>query len=95
MPKISFSKGREPIEVEAGEKLLDALLSRGVPVASSCSGELVCGKCAIHITKNSYNLSSASQNERDFMEIKGIAKDHRMACACTVEGDVTLDTPYW
>ena len=96
MPKILFSKrNREAIEVASGENLLEALRSRGVPVASSCSGQLVCAKCAIQVNDGSYNLSSLSTNERDFMEIKGIAKGHRMACACSVEGDIEIDTPYW
>lgn len=96
MPKIKFSKAnREDLEVENGETLMQALTSRGVPVASSCSGKLVCAKCYIQVTDGSYNLSMPDQEERDFMEVKGIDKNCRMACACKVEGDITIDTPYW
>lgn len=96
MPKIRFSKGnREDIEVESGENLMEALLKREIPVASSCSGQLVCGKCHIQVTDGSYNLSPPSGNERDFMEIKDVPKGSRMSCACLVEGDITVDTPYW
>lgn len=86
---------REELEVENGENLMQALISRGVPVASSCKGELVCGKCYVKVTDGSYNLSSCSSNERDFMEIKAIENGCRMACQCEVEGDIEVDTPYW
>lgn len=96
MPKIKFSRGnRDDLEVEHGENLMDALTSREVPVASSCQGEMVCAKCYVQVVDGSYNLSSTSQDERDFMEIKDIPKGCRMACTCKVEGDITIDTPYW
>tara|TARA_B100001248_G_scaffold261706_1_gene253767 strand:+ start:7563 stop:7850 length:288 start_codon:yes stop_codon:yes gene_type:complete len=95
MAKISFAKGRESIEVEAGTNLMQALTKAGVPVASSCKGKLVCGKCYIEVVEGSYNLSSASEEERDFMDLKDIPSGCRMACACQIEGDVCLDTPYW
>lgn len=95
MPKISFSKNRESIDVENGANLMQALLAHNIPVASSCNGKLVCGKCHIKVVSNSYNLSRATQDERDFKEIKSIENNERMACVTCVEGDVCLDTPYW
>ncbi len=95
MPKISFSKDRPSIEVQNGENLMQALLRHNIPVASSCNGKLVCGKCHIKVVSESYNLSRQSQEEREFKEIKSIDSSERMACVCLVEGDVCLDTPYW
>lgn len=95
MPKIHFVKERETIEVEKGSNLMQSLLEKGVPVASSCKGQTVCAKCVVEVVKNSYNLSVAGQEERDVMDIKGIAANHRLSCSCTVEDDVTIDTPYW
>lgn len=96
MPKIKFSRGNRPdLEVEDGENLMESLTSRGIAVASSCQGEMVCAKCYIQVVDGSYNLSSPSQNERDFMTIKDIPKNCRMACVCKIEGDITIDTPYW
>lgn len=95
MPKISFDKGRDPIEVEESSNLMQSLLEHGIAVASSCKGELVCGKCYIKVSEGSYNLSTPSSEERDLMEIKDIPSGHRMACACKVEGDISVDTPYW
>lgn len=95
MPKISFTKGRDPIEVPEGAELMQSLLENGLPVASSCKGQLVCGKCYVQVVDGSYNLSSPSQEERDVMDLKDVPSGHRMSCACKIEGDVTIDTPYW
>lgn len=96
MPKIKFSKAnREAIEVPSGSNLMEVLLENNIPVASSCGGELVCAKCYVEVHDGSYNLNLCSQDERDFMEIKDIPKNCRMACKTIVEGDITIDTPYW
>ena len=95
MPKISFTKGREPIEVAEGANLMQALTENGIPVASSCKGQLVCGKCYVEVSDGTYNLSTATDSERDFMQIKDVPGGCRMSCSCTVEGDVCIDTPYW
>lgn len=95
MPKIHFAKGRDSIVVEKGSNLMESLLEQGVPVASSCKGQMICAKCVVQVTANSYNLSTASMEERDIMDIKGIEPGQRLACSCTVEGDISIDTPYW
>ncbi|MFK8138467.1 MAG: 2Fe-2S iron-sulfur cluster-binding protein [Bdellovibrionales bacterium] len=96
MPKIKFSKrNRDDIEVSSGTNLRQALLDNGIPVASSCSGEMVCAKCWVQVTDGDYNMSPLSQNERDFIEIKGLEKNTRISCVCLIEGDIEIDTPYW
>jgi len=95
MPKISFNNGRDSIEVEEGSNLMQSLMAKGIPVASSCKGKLVCGKCYVEVLDGSFNLSPVSDEERDFMEIKDIPANCRMSCSCKVNGDICLDTPYW
>lgn len=95
MPKISFIKGRAPVEVEQGSNLMKALLANQVPVASSCKGQLICGKCVLQVIQGSSNLSPATQDERDLMDMKDVSSGHRCACNTTVEGDITVDAPYW
>ncbi len=95
MPKVSFAKNSKIIEVEAGSNLMQALVDNGIPVASSCKGQLVCGKCAIEVVDNSFHLSRPSEDERDMAEIKELKPNQRFACACQIEGDITVDAPYW
>ncbi|MCB0349478.1 MAG: hypothetical protein KDD37_11630 [Bdellovibrionales bacterium] len=95
MPKISFVKGRPAVEVEEGANLMKALLKNQVPVASSCKGQLICGKCVLTIADGGHNLSAITPDERDLMEIKDVPSGHRCACNASVEGDITVDAPYW
>jgi ferredoxin, 2Fe-2S len=95
MPKISFTKGRPSVEVEAGANLMKSLLANQVPVASSCKGQLICGKCVLHVANGAENLSPATGEERELMEVKDVPRNHRCACNASVEGDITVDAPYW
>ena len=95
MPKISFVKGRPPVEVEQGANLMQALKAHQVPVASSCKGQLICGKCVLKICDGAANLSPVTPDEDNLMEVKDVPPGHRCACNTTVEGDITVDAPYW
>jgi len=95
MPKISFAKNRQPIDVPAGSNLMRALLSNGVPVASSCDGDGVCTKCRMQIVAGNENLSKETEFEADLKDIHEIPKNERVSCQVTVQGDVTVDTTYW
>ena len=95
MPKISFVKGRPPVEVEQGANLMKALKDNQVPVASSCKGQLICGKCVLQIVSGASNLSPLTPEEDHLLEIKDVPSGHRCACSPSVEGDITVDAPYW
>lgn len=95
MPQIRFLKNRPVVQVEAGANLMRALLAAGVPVASSCNGAGVCGKCKIRVPLNEENLSPMSTDELFILEKNGIGKGFRISCQCLVQGDVTVDTSYW
>jgi uncharacterized 2Fe-2S/4Fe-4S cluster protein (DUF4445 family) len=56
MPTLTVrggASGREivkltPIQSDLNQSLMDYLRRHGIPVASSCLGEGVCGKCAVN-----------------------------------------------
>lgn len=95
MPQIRFSKNRPAVDVPAGVNLMRALLDAGVPVASSCNGAGVCGKCKVQVPRGGENLSPISDDEIFILEKNGIGKGLRISCQCLVQGDVTVDTSYW
>ncbi len=74
---------------------MKALKACQVPVASSCKGQLICGKCVLQIVSGGENLSAVTPEEDQLMEIKDIPRGHRCACNASVEGDITVDAPYW
>ena len=95
MAKIQFSKNLPEIEVENGTNLMQALLAANLPVASSCHGDGICGKCRIQIVHGRENLSQISATEqvlRDRLKIHG---GIRISCQTQVNGNVEVDTSYW
>jgi len=96
MPKISFIKTSfESFEVPSGENLMKALMTHGVPVASSCKGDGVCSKCKVKVLEGRQNLSIEEISETILKNKNSISAQERISCQCRVLGDVTIDTGYW
>jgi ferredoxin, 2Fe-2S len=95
MPKISFSKPFSPVEVAPGANLMQSLLAAGVPVASSCYGDGVCGKCRLQVIAGGENLSPEGDLEKILKDRYRLGKEMRISCQTAVNGDVTVDAGYW
>jgi ferredoxin, 2Fe-2S len=95
MPTIRFRKPRAPLQVEAGSNLMQALLTGGLPVASSCGGEGVCAKCRVETVDGADGLSPRTDLERSLAERHQIPANERISCQTCVDGDITVDTGYW
>lgn len=95
MPVISFVKPRPPLAVATGANLMQALLSAGLPVASSCRGDGVCAKCRVTVVSGAEGLSKENDTEAFLRERHGLERGVRISCQVEVLGDVTVDTGYW
>lgn len=95
MPRIRFAKNFPELQVEDGAVLMDALLAAGLPVASSCHGDGVCGKCRIRIVEGAENLSKIQEVERMMRERLKVPSDYRISCQTKIYGDILIDTTYW
>jgi ferredoxin, 2Fe-2S len=95
MPIISFLKDRKPIEVTEGAELMKSLLEASLPVASSCHGDGICGRCKIQIVKGMENLSPINTTEEILRTRLRIPKDFRVSCQTRVMGDIVIDATYW
>jgi 2Fe-2S ferredoxin len=95
MPTIRFVKDYPEIVVESGANLMTTLLHAGLPVASSCHGEGVCGKCRVQILEHPENLSKLSTLEEILRARLGVLRPYRISCQTEVLGDVLVDTGYW
>lgn len=74
---------------------MKALLEAGVPVASSCAGDGICGKCKILVHSPNGDLSSPNEVELILRKKLQIKSDERFACQVLVNGDVEVRTSYW
>ena len=86
---------QKTIEVEKGTRLFDAAREAGLPVASSCGGEFVCGKCVMQVVSGNNNLSPQMVDEKELLIREGNAVTSRISCRATVLGDCTVTTRYW
>lgn len=74
---------------------MQALLSAGLPVASSCRGDGVCAKCRIEIIEGKENLTPEGDRESFLRERHDIPRAERVSCQVQVLGDLLVDTSYW
>ncbi len=95
MPTIRFVKPYPEIQVSSGAQLMQELLKAGLPVASSCHGDGICGKCRIVVIEGSENLSQINALENLVRERLKVPREYRISCQTLVLGDITIDTSYW
>jgi 2Fe-2S ferredoxin len=95
MPQVKFVKAYPTLQVESGALLMEALLKAGLPVASSCHGDGICGKCRVQVVAGSENLTPANAIEALVRERLRVPSGYRISCQTRVMGDITIDTAYW
>lgn len=74
---------------------MHSLLQAGIPVASSCYGDGVCGKCRLEVVQGKENLTGPETLEQILRERLSLAPGLRVSCQTQVLGDVTVDASYW
>ncbi len=95
MPRITFVKNKAPIDIPEGIVLMEALLAHGIPVASSCKGDGICGKCRMRIIEGVEHLASKSAAEIAVLEKNQANVGERLSCQIQVLKDLKVDTGYW
>ncbi|HAG91842.1 MAG TPA: hypothetical protein DCL41_08220 [Bdellovibrionales bacterium] len=95
MPLISFQKQHAPIFCENGDNLMATLRKNQMPVASSCQGDGVCGKCKIQVYGGESHLSPPNDTELFLRQRYHLAPNERISCQTQVLGDILIDTTYW
>ena len=101
--KIVFTPSGRQGQVAKGTNLLQAARQLGVDVDSVCGGRAMCGRCQVNVGDGSFakhgiessktHLSEASASEARYAEKRNLAADRRLACQCTIEGDLVIDVP--
>ncbi|MFM8314059.1 MAG: 2Fe-2S iron-sulfur cluster-binding protein [Deltaproteobacteria bacterium] len=95
MPIVTFLPSGKTVEVEFGTLLFDAARKAGLPVASSCSADHVCGRCNMQIAQGKENLSKPTLEETKLLQRDKNPISDRISCMTRVEGDCSVTTRYW
>lgn len=95
MPTVTLVPSGKKVDVSSGISLFDAAGKAGLPVASSCSAENICGKCNMRIILGAGNLSPRSELEVGLLRREKNPLTDRISCLTQVLGDCTVTTRYW
>ena len=101
--KIVFTPSGRQGHVARGTNLLQAARQLGVDVDSVCGGRAMCGRCQVNVGDGAFakhgiessrtHLSEASASEARYAEKRNLSPERRLACQCTIEGDLVIDVP--
>jgi len=92
MPKIHIPQKNLTLIASTKDNLMQFLLSHNIPVASSCRGDGICGKCRLKV---SGLVQPANDLERQTLQRNRVDSSLRLACQITTEQDLTVEASYW
>lgn len=90
MPKVTVTTDNLTIEVKEGYPLIDMCEDHDTSILFGCR-DGACGACMVRVKEGMNNLSPMEEDERDFLETMAAEDDERLACQCTVKGDVVME----
>lgn len=91
--KVIFQPSGRRGHFEEQKILLDIAKELSVPIESVCGGEQWCAKCKVVIEEGMENLTPLTVIERKLLSDREIALNYRLACCCTISGDVVASIP--
>lgn len=95
MPTVTFLPSGTKSDVPLRTSLYEAARCAGLPVASSCSAQFVCGKCNMQVIAGQDAVSRQSEAERELLRRESRPESDRISCRTYVLGDCTVTTRYW
>lgn len=95
MPIVTLLPSGHQVEVPEGTLLFDAACRAGLPVASSCSAEAVCGKCVMRVITGADQLNPISEYEKKILKRDHREPEERLSCMAKVEGNCSVQASYW
>ncbi len=91
--RIELPQLNKSIEAKKEDSLFKNLKDAEVPIASSCKGDGVCGKCVVRLEKGS--LPPANALELALQKKYALDPDQRISCQCLITEDIAISTSYW
>ena len=87
-------EGRE-VQVPRGTRLISAVRSAGLPLASACGADGLCGRCGLEIVDGAGALSPEDADEQRAKRRNRVDPRMRLACRTRVRENITLRAHYW
>jgi ferredoxin len=93
VPVVRCRPGNAEVEVPAGTLLTDAIRLAGLPIATACGDELICGRCGVRIVRG--RVAREKPVERRAKQRNRVPDELRLACVIRVRGDLEVSADYW
>jgi uncharacterized 2Fe-2S/4Fe-4S cluster protein (DUF4445 family) len=93
--RIRFHPSGKTLRVPLGTTLLEAAREAGLPMASACGADGICGRCGVQVLAGAASLSAETGAERSVKRRNRIDPAQRLACRAAVSGDVEVTATYW
>lgn len=81
------------VRATVGQTLFEALRAAGVPVASACRGEGICGRCGLEVLEG--GLPPPDPVERACAARNRVPPGLRLSCRVVLTGGLVVRAPYW
>lgn len=94
MPTVTFQPSGVKVEVEPGASVLEAGLSQGVAIQTTCGGKASCRDCRVIVLEGSQSLGPVTfAEERALGNVFFITRE-RLSCQSRVLGEgVVVEVP--
>ena len=93
---VKYAGIDQEVSCEAGEHtLLQTSVDNKIPHLRECGGNGKCTTCRVRILEGDENLSPRTKKEKKVAEKRKWDNSIRLACQCTVQGDVKVQRLIW
>jgi uncharacterized 2Fe-2S/4Fe-4S cluster protein (DUF4445 family) len=92
---VRFEPSGRTVRVVTGTSLLEAARRAGLPLASACGGDALCGRCGVSVLSGASSLPLTDHVEARAVRRNRVPAGQRLACRVAVSCDLTVTASYW
>lgn len=92
-PSAGTRSGRA--RVPAGATLLEAARRAGLPLASGCGADGICGRCGVRVLSGAGGLTPETESETRVKQRNRVEPGLRLACRTRAVGTVEITASHW
>lgn len=94
--RVRFLPSGRSVEVAAGVTLHEAIRRAGLPIASACGADGLCGRCGVDLLDGDTRLSPETPEEQRTKLRNRVDPRSRLACRARLTGgEVAVTARYW
>ncbi len=94
MAQLNVPQCNRVIPLDPKVSLMQNLLNNNIPVASSCGGDGICGRCKMRVFTPA-PLPEMSDLERKTLEKNKAQPGERLSCQMHLKESAQVETNYW